>query len=77
MDNENQTIKQRMMIVSAQYPDVVLELLKSVIPKRSLVGDSEYATVVNAVTFDVQSDIITNVGELMENIRNGSLINNQ
>lgn len=77
MDNENQTIKQKMMIVSAQYSDAVLELLKSVIQQRSLIGDTEYATVVNAVTFDVQSEMLLKVSQLMEQIKSGSIINNQ
>lgn len=78
MDNENNnSLKQQMMIVSAQYPLAVLEIIKSVIEQRSLVGSSQYETLVNAITFDVQSEMLLNVSNLMGKIREGSLINNQ
>lgn len=78
MDNENNnSLKQQMMIVSAQYPLAVLEIIKSVIEQRSLVGSSQYETLVNAITFDVQSEMLLNVSNLMGKIREGSLTNNQ
>lgn len=77
MDNENQTIDQQMMVVASQYPHVVIELLKNSLEKRPLIADTEFATIINAVTLDVQSDMILKVSKLMEDIKNGSLFNKQ
>ena len=79
MDNENQpqTMDQKLMIVSSQYPDVVIQLLKSVMDFKPLIADTEFATVVNAVTFDVRSDIMMKVTTLMNDIKNGSIFENK
>ncbi len=77
---ENQTIKQKIIqLAQSEHAPVVIEILKQVVlgKAKNLVGDSEYATVVNAVTFDVQQDIIVSVIKLFESVKDGSFINNQ
>lgn len=71
---ENQTKKQlKIALAQSEFAPIVIELLRECMDQTELVGDSEYSTVVNAVRFDTQSEIIRRVVEHLENIRQGAL----
>jgi len=77
MDNENNTLKQDLAVISSQYPHAVLKLIQYSMVKNPLVGDNEFSTIVNAVTLEAQSNLLIGVTKLMEDIKNGSLFNAQ
>lgn len=70
-------IQKKIALAQSEHAPIVLELLKDLIKPSPLVGDSEYATIVNAVRFDTQSDIVRGMVDLLEHIRNGGLHNPQ
>lgn len=79
MDPQNeQTMKQKMIaLAQSEHLPTMIYMLKSVCTANKLVGDNEFSTVVNAVKFDTQQDIIIDLMKLVESIKNGSFINNQ
>lgn len=73
---EDQTITQKKIILAqSEHAPVILELMKDCISKNSLVADTEWQTIVNAITLDVQGTMLKDMADRLEAIRNGTLIN--
>lgn len=72
---EDQTINQKKIILAqSEHAPVILELMKDCINKNSLVADTEWQTIVNAITLDVQGTMLKDMADRLEAIRNGSLL---
>lgn len=74
-----QTIVQK-KIAFAQSPEMfsaALEILRESIKQVKLVGDTEHATVVNAVTLDAQSQLIMDFIAAVDRIKKGELHTSQ
>lgn len=71
---ENQTINQKKIaFAQSAHIEAVITLLKECGGVQKLVGDSEYQTVVNAVTLDAQQEMITKFIGMVDSIKRGSL----
>jgi len=69
-----QTMKQKKIaLAQSEFAPVVIELMKDCITQSPLVGDNEFKTLVNAITFDVQSTMLRSMVDLLEDIRQGGL----
>lgn len=67
-----QSMKQKkIMLAQSEHAPIVIELMKDCIEQSPLVGDNEFKTLVNAITFDVQSTILRRMVDLLEQIRQG------
>lgn len=70
----DQSMKQKKIaLAQSEHAPIVIELLKDCMTRSPLVGDNEFKTLVNAITFDVQSEIIVKMVERLEFIRQGGL----
>lgn len=70
----------QMQILFAADPNMVraaIEIIKSTFTTEALVGESEYATVVNAVKFDTQQNVMLGFMRQIDIIREGGLHNQQ
>ena len=74
MDENQQSIKQK-KIALAQNPDamVIIELMKDCLSKQELIAKTEWQTIVNAVTLDVESTMLRRMVDLIDSIKKGSL----
>jgi len=63
-------LQKRISFATSEHVATVVELLKECGGAASLVGESEYATVVNAVTLDAQQDMIKKFINNLDMIRN-------
>jgi len=69
-----QSMKQKkIMLAQSEHAPIIIELLKDCIEQSPLVGENEFKTLVNAITFDVQSTILRNMVDLLEQIRKGGM----
>jgi len=69
-----QTMKQKKIaLAQSEHAPIVIELLKDCIDQTPLVADTEFATIKNAITFDVQSTMLRKMVDLLEDIRQGKL----
>lgn len=74
LELSEQSMKQKKIILAQSvHAPIVIELLKDCMTRTALVGDSEFETLKNAIRFDVQSDILTKMVDLLENIRQGGM----
>lgn len=70
----------QMQILFANDANMVraaIEVIKSTFTTDALVGSSEYETVVNAVRFDTQQNVMLGFLKQLDIIREGGLINKQ
>lgn len=74
MENETTLKQKKIELANSEYAPVIIELIKDLIERSPLIGDTEYATIVNAVKFDTQSSILAGMVDHLENIRKGSLL---
>lgn len=65
------TIKQKKVVLATQFSDAVLDVVRQCMDKNMLVADTEWATLRNAVTLDAQSNLLKNIMELLEKIKEG------
>lgn len=75
---ENQSLTQKKIaFAQSEYVATVLAILKESSAQTKLVGDTEYETIVNAVTLDAQSELIMNFINTIDRIKRGDLVNSQ
>lgn len=71
---EDQSLKQRKIsLATSEHASVVAELIKDCLTNRPLIADTEWQTIVNALTLEIESNLIIRVVEQIERIRQGSL----
>lgn len=70
----------QMQIAFAANPEMVraaIEVIKSTFQNGPLIGDNEYKTIVNAVVFDTQQDVMIGFLKRIDFIKEGGLHNQQ
>jgi len=67
-------IQKKIALAQSEHAPIIIELLKDCITQSPLIGDNEFKTLVNAITFDVQSELIIKMVERLEFIRSGGLL---
>ncbi len=75
MDLNEQSLKQKKIaLAQSEHSSVIIELMKDCMtPVSDLIADTEWKTVVNAITLDVQGKMLTQMVDLITSIRSGSL----
>jgi len=74
---EQSHIQKKIAFAQSEHIETVISLLKECSRQQKLVGETEYATVVNAVTMDAQGDMIIKVINSIDFIKKGGLITEQ
>ena len=74
MTDEPQSVEQKKMALAAsEHAPVIIELMKDCMSKNDLVGKTQWATIVNAITLEVQGTMLREMVDYLEAIRKGSL----
>lgn len=73
MENE-QTIKQKKIaLAQSEHAFTVIELMKDCTSKSPIIADTEFKTMVNAITLEVEANMMMRVADYIEEIRKGVL----
>lgn len=75
-DLQTQTLKQKKIAFAQNVDmvDAVLALLKEGMRHEKLVGETEFETLVNAITMDAQADMMIELINTIEFIKKGGLV---
>ena len=74
MEGENNTLKQRKIaLAQSEHAGTIIDLIRDVIPRRPLVGGTEWETIVSAVTMDTLSTLMLDLTKYIDDIRKGIL----
>lgn len=74
MDTTDQSlIQKKISLAQSEHAPVIIELIKDCMSRTELVADTEWKTIVNAITLDVQSSLLRSMVDHLDNIRKGGL----
>jgi len=74
MDENEQSLKQKKIaLAQSNHAPVVIDLMKDCMAQVSIIADTEWKTIVNALTLEIQSTMLRDMVDLLEKIRTGSL----
>ena len=66
-------IQKKIALATSEHAPVIIELMKDCMSKTPIIAKTEWETIVNAVTLEVQGTLIRTMVDYLENIRKGSL----
>lgn len=72
MDNQT-LIQKKIALAQSEHASVIVELMKDCMVKTPLLAETEWQTIVNAITLDTQSNMIRAMVDLIEEIKQGIL----
>lgn len=73
---ENLSLKQKKIaLAQSEHAPIIIELMKDCISKTPIVDKTEWQTIVNAITLEVQGTMLRSMVDYLESIRNGALHN--
>lgn len=71
---ENQTANQKKIaLAQSEHAGTIIELMKDCTSQVPIVADTEWKTIVNAITLEVQGTMLRRMVDYLEEIRKGSL----
>jgi len=77
MLDEQSEIQKKIAFAQSDHIATVISLMKECAQQQKLVGDTEYETVVNAVTMDAQGAMIIKFINAIDFIKQGGLVTQQ
>ena len=74
MDETEQNLNQKKMALAAsEHAPVIIELMKDCLTKSPIIADTEFKTLVNAITLEVQGTMMSTMVDYLESIRKNGL----
>jgi hypothetical protein len=73
MEQDTALKQKKIALAQSEHAGTVIELMKDCFTQVPLVADTEWKTIVNAVTLDVQGTMLKNMVDHIDKIKNGSL----
>ena len=71
---EDAILKQKKIaLATSEHAPIVIELMKDCMSQSPIVDKTEWQTIVNAITLEVQGTMLRSMVDLLEAIRTGSL----
>lgn len=71
---ENPTAKQqKIALAQSEHAPAIIELMKDCMSQTPIIADTEWQTIVNAITLEVQGTMLKRMVDYLEEIRQGAL----
>ena len=77
MENEQNLNQKKIALATSEHAPVIIELMKDCMIQVPIVADTEWKTIVNAITLEVQGTMLRMMVDHLEEIRKGSLHNQE
>ena len=61
------------MLAQSEHAPIIIELMKDCMIQGEIIAGTEWQTIVNAITLDVQGTMLRNMVDYLEKIRQGVL----
>jgi hypothetical protein len=72
-ETEQSIIQKKIALAQSEHAAIIIELMKDCTTKTPIIADTEFKTLLNAITLEVEANMIKNMVDHIENIRLGSL----
>lgn len=73
-ENEQNLIQKKISLANSEYSPIIIELMKDCMTKTDIIGKDQWSTIVNAITLEVQSNMIIAMSNYLEEIKKGKLL---
>jgi hypothetical protein len=73
MENQQSLKQKKIALATSEHAPVIIELMKDCMTQVPIIAETEWKTIVNALTLEVQGTMLRTMVDYLENIRNGSL----
>ena len=70
---EQSLVQKKIALATSEHAPIIIELMKDCMSQTPLVAKTEWETIVNAVTLEVQGTMLRTMVDHIESIRKGSL----
>jgi hypothetical protein len=71
---EEQTlIQKKIALAQSEHHSMIIELMRDITTKTPIIGDTEYKTLLNAITLEVEANMMIRMADYLEKIRKGQL----
>lgn len=74
-ENEQSLVQKKIALAQSEHASIIIELMKDCMSQTPIIDKTEWQTIVNAITLEVQGTMLRSMVDLLENIRSGSLFN--
>lgn len=72
-ENEQSLKQKKIALAQSVHAPMIIELMRDCISQVPIIADTEWKTIVNAITLDVQSTMMRRMVEHIEEIKKGVL----
>ena len=72
-ENEQSLNQKKMALAASEHAPIIIELMKDCMPTSPIIGSTQWKTIVNAITLEVQGTMLRAMVDHLEDIRKGSL----
>ena len=72
-ENEQSLNQKKMALAASDHAPIIIELMKDCMSNTPIVAKTEWETIVNAITLEVQGTMLRSMVDHLEAIRKGSL----
>ena len=66
--------QKKIALATSEHAPIIIELIKDCMTQTPIIAKTEWETIVNAITLEVQGTLIRNMVDHLEGIRQGKLI---
>lgn len=74
MENEQSLLQRKIALAQSEHASVVIEMMRDIVTKtNNIIGDTEYKTLLNAITLEVEANMLRRMADYLEEIRKGIL----
>ena len=72
-ESEQSMIQKKIALAGSEHATIIFELMKDCMSKNSIIGKTQWDTIVNAITLEVQGTMLKDMVDYIENIRQGKI----
>lgn len=73
-DAKEQTLKQRKIaLAQSEHAFTIVELMRDCTSQKPIIAKTEWETIVNALTLEIEANMMKNMVDYIESIRKGAL----
>lgn len=72
-ETEQSLMQKKIALAGSEHAPVIIELMKDCMSQTPIVASTEWATIVNAITIEVQGTLLRKMVDHIAEIRKGSL----
>lgn len=71
--NDQTANQKKILLATSEHAPVIIELMKDCMSQNPIIADTEFKTLVNAITLEVQGTMLRSMVDYLEAIRKGLL----